>query len=172
MTKFQPACNGPPAQHLHVFHSYLGCQGQLEQMKELELQPGSHFPPSSLFLLIPTTMVDLLSLPFALPSLPPLSLDPLCLPHFSPLTFTPSSVFIPPPSPSLPPGPCLTHFPIPASWAIPGEYCGPAPCWTPSEVAERWAPAPFPLLSGVFSGDLEEGREAGRGRQSWRLGSK
>ena len=34
-----------------------------------------------------------------------------------------------------------------------------AECWTPSEVAEHWAPTPFPLLSTTFSGALEEGRE-------------
>ena len=78
----------------------------------------------------------------------------------------------PPPSPSLPPGSCLTRLPAPASWATPGGCHGPAECWTPSEVAEPWAPTPFPLLSGAFGGDLKEGREAGRGRQPWSLGSK
>ena len=164
MTKFQPACSGPPAKHLPVFHSCLGFQGQPGQMKE-RTAAGEPFPPSPLSLpdphhqgrAFPPSLCFAFSLSFVS--------APLCLSYLSSLTFNPSSVLIPSPSPSLPPGSCLSHLPAPASWATPGGCHGPAECWTPSEVAEPWSPTPFPLLSGGFGGDLKEGREQGRGRQ-------
>ena len=45
---------------------------------------------------------------------------------------------------------------------LPFPSCPPNP--SPSEVAEPWAPTQFPLVSGAFTGDQEEEREAGRGR--------
>lgn len=96
---------------------------------------------------------------------------PLCLSHLYPPTFTPSSV-----SNSLPLPPCLlglaslTSLPQHSGPSLGGCH-GPAECWTPSEVF-LWSSTPFPFLFGAFSGDLDEGRDLGRGRQPWSLGSK
>lgn len=165
MTKFQPAYSGPPAKHLSVFHSCFGCQGQPGPMKE-RTAAREPFLPSILFLSDPHHhgRASFPSLCFAFSS-SFFSDSPMSLP---PLPSYIHSLFClhPPSTPSLP-GPYLIHFPAPS---LGGRYFGPAECWTPNEVAECWAPTPFPLLSGVFSGDLEEGREAGKGRAALETG--
>lgn len=128
MTKARPTFNGPTAQHMHVFSSYLGTQGWPGIKKGL--QQESHIPflfSSSLTL---TSMIELLSLSFIL-----LSISPFFLLLSSSSPFLSSILFCLhlPSFPSLPSElhsiTFLPHYPRPSL----GVVMVLAECLTPSE---------------------------------------